>query len=105
MENVLPLKELSLLWLSSFLIARERNKNMKADLTKNKRYNLISRKEISEDDNKSYIGYGIVCKDGDGKIVFDISPCKEFVQRLVDLFNLGDVAPEHFLDCLEDALA
>ena len=66
-------------------------------------YCLVSKKEIGEN-GQSYIGYGIACSEGEGKILFDISPCKTEVQTMIRKFNKLHLSPIHLIDAVEDCM-
>ena len=76
---------------------------MKNILTRSSLYCLVSKKEIGEN-GQSYIGYGIACSEGEGKILFDISPCKTEVQTMITKFNKHHLSPIHFIDAVEDCM-
>lgn len=72
-------------------------------------YELIEELETNED-NVSYVGYGIsvysVCNMGYQKIdeVKDISSKRQFVQDMVRKFNTLKLSKEHFRECILDQI-
>ena len=65
-------------------------------------YQLTS--EERELEGETYMGYGIAGIQ-DGRIIAevrDISAEREYVDKLIDLCNVQNAAPEHLKDVVED---